>query len=83
MSLTSEIHDLFPPDAVERSKTINPGQVDARAVQVAAGALLLLGDEPAEQVALVRAFRPDVAAALCRWVSDPGFWALVSQVVKH
>ncbi len=83
MSLHSELKRLFPPDTIRQAKRLEPEQVDALAVQKAAGALLHLKGQPAEQVALVNTMQPSTAAALCRWLADPSFWGLVSNVTRH
>ena len=83
MSLHSELKRLFPPDTIRQSKRLEPERVDALAVQEAAGALLRLKGQPAEQVALVSTMQPSTAAALCRWLADPSFWGLVGHVTQH
>ena len=83
MSLHSELKRLFPPDTIRQSKRLEPELVDALAVQEAAGALLRLKGQPAEQVALVNTMTPSTAAALCRWLSDPSFWGLVGNITKN
>ena len=83
MSLQTELKRLFPPDTIRQSKRLGPDRVDALAVQEAAGALLRLKGQPAEQVALVNTMQPSTAAALCRWLADPSFWGLVSNVTTH
>ena len=83
MSLHSELKRLFPPDTIRQSKRLEPERVDALAVQEAAGALLRLKGQPAEQVELVNTMQPRTAAALCRWLADPSFWGLVSNVTTH
>ncbi len=83
MSLHSELKRLFPPDTIRQSKRLEPDRVDALAVQEAAGALLRLKGKPTEQIALVSTMNPTTAAALCRWLADPSFWGLVSNVTTH
>ena len=83
MSLQTELKRLFPPDTIRQSKRLEPELVDALAVQEAAGALLRLKGQPTEQVALVSTMQPRTAAALCRWLADPSFWGLVSNVTQH
>ena len=83
MSLQTELKRLFPPDTIRQSKRLEPGLVDALAVQEAAGALLRLKGQPTEQVALVNTMQPSTAAALCRWLADPAFWARVGNIVPH
>ena len=83
MSLQTELKRLFPPDTIRQSKRLEPGLVDALAVQEAAGALLRLKGQPTEQVALVKTMQPSTAAALCRWLADPSFWGLVGNVTQH
>lgn len=83
MSIKSELKRLFPTDIIRQSKRLEPGRVDALAVQAAAGALLRLKGQPAEQIALVSTMTPSTAAALCRWLADPSFWGLVSNVTRH
>ena len=83
MSLQTELKRLFPPDTIRQSKRLEPGLVDALAVQEAAGALLRLKGQPTEQVALVKTMQPSTAAALCRWLADPSFWGLVGNITRH
>jgi hypothetical protein len=83
LSLHSELKRLFSPTVIRQSKRLEPELVDALAVQEAAGALLRLKGQPAEQVALVNTMTPGTAAALCRWLADPSFWGLVSNVTRH
>lgn len=83
MSIKSELKRLFPPDAIRQANRLEPDRVDALAVQEAAGALLRLKGQPAEQIALVSNMHPTTAAALCRWLVDPAFWGLVSNVTRH
>ena len=83
MSIKSELKRLFPPDTIRQSKRLEPDRVDALAVQEAAGALLRLKGKPTEQIALVNTMTPSTAAALCRWLIDPSFWGLVSNVTTH
>ena len=83
MSLQTELKRLFPPDTIRQAKRLEPGLVDALAVQEAAGALLRLKGQPAEQVALVNTMTPSTAAALCRWLADPSFWGLVGNITRH
>ena len=83
MSLRTELKRLFPPDTIRQATRLDPELVDALAVQEAAGALLRLKGQPTEQVALVKTMQPSKAAALCRWLADPSFWGLVSNVTRH
>ena len=83
MSIQSELKNLFPPNIIMQSKRLKPERVDALAVNKAAGALLRLKGKPTEQVALVNTLQPSTAAALCRWLIDPSFWGLVSNVTTH
>ena len=83
MSIQSELKNLFPPNIIRQSKRLKPERVDALAVNKAAGALLRLKGKPSEQVALVNTLQPSTAAALCRWLTDPSFWCLVSNVTTH
>jgi len=83
LSLETELKRLFPPDTIRQSKRLEPDRVDALAVQEAAGALLRLKGQPAEQVALVNTMTPSTAAALCRWLADPSFWGLVGNITRH
>lgn len=83
MSLHSELKSLFPSSVIRQAKRLEPELVDALAVQEAAGALLRLKGQPTEQVALVNTMQPSTAAALCRWLADPSFWGLVSNVTTH
>ena len=83
MSLHSELKRLFSPTVIRQSKRLKPDLVDALAVQAAAGALLRLKGQPAEQIALVSTMSPTTAAALCRWLADPSFWGQVGNVIRH
>lgn len=83
MSIKSELKRLFSPSVIRQSKRLKPDRVDALAVSEAAGALLRLKGKPTEQVALVNTMQPSTAAALCRWLADPSFWGLVSNVTHH
>jgi hypothetical protein len=83
LSIQSELKNLFPPNIIRQSKRLKPERVDALAVNKAAGALLRLKGKPSEQVALVNTLQPSTAAALCRWLADPAFWGLVSNVTQH
>ena len=83
MSIQSEIPNLFPPNIIRQANRLEPEKVDALAVNAAAGALLRLKGQPTEQVALVNTMQPSTAAALCRWLADPSFWGLVSNVTTH
>lgn len=83
MSLRSELSELFGPPIMRRADRLKPEEVDALAVQQAAGALLHMKGNPTRQVALVQTMAPETAAALCRWLGDPSFWALVAGVTRH
>ena len=83
MSLHSELKNLFPSSVIRQAKRLEPELVDALAVQEAAGALLRLKGQPTEQVALVKAMPPSTAAALCRWLADPAFWARAGNIIPH
>ena len=83
MSLRSELSALFGTTTLHQAERIEPDQVDALAVEEAAGALLRLRGQPDKQAALVQAMQPQTAAALCRWLGDPSFWALVAGVTRH
>jgi hypothetical protein len=83
LSLQTELKRLFPPDTIRQSKRLEPELVDALAVQEAAGALLRLKGQPAEQLELVNTMQPSTAAALCRWLADPSFWGLVGNITWH
>ncbi len=83
MSLNTEIKRMFSASTIRQAERLKPEQVDARAVQSAAGALLRLKGKPTEQVALVKAMPPSTAAALCRWLADPAFWARVANITTH
>jgi hypothetical protein len=83
LSLRRELSNLFGESTTTLAKQLTPGRIDALAVEEAAGALLRLKGKPTEQVALVRAMKPETAAALCRWLADPAFWGLVSGITKH
>jgi hypothetical protein len=83
LSINSELKTLFPPNIIRQANRLEPDRVDALAVNAAAGALLRLKGQPTEQVALVNTMQPSTAAALCRWLIDPSFWGLVSNVTQH
>ena len=83
MSIQSELQNLFPPNIIRQANRLEPEKVDALAVNAAAGALLRLKGQPTEQVELVNTMQPSTAAALCRWLADPSFWGLVSNVTQH
>lgn len=83
MSLQTELKRLFRPRIIRLSKRLKPERVDALAVKEGAGALLRLKGQPTEQVELVATMQPSTAAALCRWLSDPSFWSVVSNVTKN
>ena len=83
MSIQSELKNLFPQNIIRQATRLEPEKVDALAVNKAAGALLHLKGKPTEQVALVNTMHPSIAAALCRWLADPSFWGLVSNVTQH
>ena len=83
MSIQAELKNLFPQHIIRQSKRLEPERVDALAVNEAAGALLRLKGKPVEQVELVNTMQPSTAAALCRWLADPAFWGLVSNVTSH
>ena len=83
MSLHTELKILFDEATIRQAKKLEPEQVDARAVNTAAGALLRLKGQPTEQVALVNTMQSSTAAALCRWLIDPSFWGLVSNITQH
>jgi len=83
LSIQSELQNLFPPNIIRQATRLEPDKVDALAVNAAAGALLRLKGQPTEQVALVNTMQPSTAAALCRWLTDPSFWCLVSNVTTH
>jgi len=83
LSIQSELQNLFPPNIIRQANRLEPEKVDALAVNAAAGALLRLKGQPTEQVALVNTMQPSTAAALCRWLIDPAFWCLVSNVTVH
>lgn len=74
---------LFGSNTWQQSERLHPEEVNASAVNLAAGALLSLRGKPEEQMALVRSLSPETAAALCRWLGDPAFWVAVAQVTKH
>jgi hypothetical protein len=83
LSIQSELKNLFPQNIIRQATRLEPEKVDALAVNKAAGALLRLKGQPTEQVALVNTMQPSTAAALCRWLADPSFWGLVSNVTQH
>lgn len=83
MSLQTEIQRLFSASTIQQAERLEPERVNALEVQAAAGALLRLKGKPTEQVALVKAMQPSTAAALCRWLADPAFWARVGNITQH
>lgn len=83
MSLHTELKTLFGQDVLDRAAQLAPKTVDALAVHEAAGALSFLAGKPHEQLAYVRAMPHETAAALCRWMMEPGFWVMVADVTKH
>lgn len=83
MPLRPDLIRLFGPATWRESVSIDPSKVNASAVQHAAGALLSLKGHPARQVELVKNMAPELSAALCRWLADPTFWVLVSNVTRH
>lgn len=83
MSLHTELKTLFSKSTIRQAKKLEPESVDALAVKVAAGALLLLKGQPSKQVELVNTMKPSTAAALCRWLTDPVFWTLVAGITTH
>jgi hypothetical protein len=83
LSLRTELQALFGKATIRRAKKLEPGQVDALAVNVAAGALLRLKGRPDEQARLVQTLQPATAAALCRWLADPAFWGMVGGISRH
>lgn len=83
MLLSNELDILFRPSIRSQAQTISPEAVDALAVDEAVGALLLLKGKDAEQVSYVNNMNPQTAVALCRWMSDPAFWAQVGGVIKQ
>jgi hypothetical protein len=83
LSLRSELSSLFDTRILRRADRLRPTEVNALAVQEAAGALLRLKGEPDRQVELVKGLAPETAAALCRWLADPSFWSLVAGVTRH
>ncbi len=83
MALHSELIRLFGTHTWKQAERLQPHQVNASTVQVAAGALLSLKGQPAKQIALVKTMEPSTAAALCRWLADPAFWGAVAAVTRH
>lgn len=83
MSLPTELENLFGKKIMGQAKRLRPESVDAPVVQKAAGALLLLKGQPERQVDLIRLMTPSTASALCRWVADPAFWAVVGGINRH
>ena len=83
MSLHTELKTLFGKATIRQAKKLEPEQVDALAVNTAAGALLCLKGRPEEQARLVQTLQPSTAAALCRWLIDPAFWGVVGGVSKQ
>jgi len=83
LSLPTELETLFGKHINRQAKRLAPGQVDALAVNEAAGALLRLRGQPGRQIELVRNMQPGTAAALCRWLGDPAFWGLVGGITRQ
>jgi len=83
LSLHTELKTLFDKATLRQAKKLEPDQVDALAVNTAAGALLRLKGQPSKQVELVQAMQPATAAALCRWLADPAFWGMVGGINRH
>lgn len=83
MSLQTELKKLFDDKTRKRATKIKPAEVDALAVHDAAGALLRLKGQPEQQMGLVKSMHPATAVALCRWLSDPSFWGLVTGITRH
>ena len=83
MSLHTELKTIFDKATIRQAKKLAPEQVDALAVNKAAGALLRLKGQPTRQVELVQAMKPSTAAALCRWLADPDFWGMAGGISKH
>lgn len=83
MPLPTELESLFGKQITRQAQRLAPDQVDALAVNAAAGALLRLKGQPGRQIELVRGLQPGTAAALCRWLADPAFWGLVGGITRH
>lgn len=83
MSLTTELLALFDQETVQASQWLDPELVDAKAVGLAARALLALAGNPSMQIQHVRTLAPATAQALCRWISDPKFWSDVGRVSRQ
>ena len=83
MSLHSELKNLFDKQTIRKSRELELVQVDALAVNAAAGALLRLKSSPLKQIALIQAMKPSTSIAVCRWLADPAFWGVVSNVIQH
>lgn len=83
MSLRTELEHLFGKTILGQAKRLRPEEVDALAVEKAAGALLLLRGQPERQASLIESMEPTTAAALCRWMGDPSFWSLVAGITRH
>lgn len=83
MHLRTELEALFGKTILTEAERLRPEDVDALEVEKASGALLHLRGKPMEQINLVRAMRPETAAALCRWLQEPGFWTLVAGITRH
>ena len=83
MSLHSELKNLFDKQIIRKSRELELAQVDALAVNAAAGALLHLKGNPLKQIALIQSMKPSTSIALCRWLADPSFCGVVSNVTQH
>lgn len=74
---------LFGQSIIEEANRIHPEEVNALAVEQAAGALLRLAGRPERQIALVESMDRGTAVALCRWIVDPSFWRQVAGIRPH
>lgn len=83
MSLRTDLEVLFGKATLSQAQRLRPEDVDALEVEKASGALLHLRGQPEGQMALVQSMNPDTAAALCRWLQEPGFWVLVAGITRH
>lgn len=77
----NELKSLFGERTFSQSSQVDPSTIDAPSVKQAVGALLHLKGQPEAQHEYVRSMPPELAAGLCRWLSDPSFWGQVAQVV--
>ena len=74
---------LFGQAIIEEANRLHPEEVNALAVEQAAGALLRLSGRPERQMALVESMDRGTAVALCRWIVDPSLCRQVAEIKCH